>query len=129
MWICEKHKSENKEALASFKNEYQKNHELVLGLFATQIQVSAPISCKKRKVSTITETSVSKKSKSSMLKASEREEKEDTSKPACEHKSISTKEGTRKLKKKLSSSGEAVEVRPIPAGKYIRYICYITLYI
>ena len=78
MWICEKHKNENEEALESFKTEYQKNHELVLGLLTTQIQVSAPTSYKKRKVSTITEISVSKKSKSSMLKASESKEKEDS---------------------------------------------------
>ena len=55
--------------------------------------------------------------KSSVLEACEKEDKEVIAKPANSHKNISTNEGTRKLKKKFNSSGEEVEVRPIPEGR------------
>ena len=99
MWVCERHRRENKDALERFKEEYQKNHKMVLGLFTAQIHVNVNDPPKK-------------KEELSILKANGSDGK-DT--PA--HRNISTKEATRKLKRKLSSSGESVEVRPIPAGR------------
>ena len=55
MWICERHKNENEDALENFKNEYQKNHQLLLGLFTAQIQVPAQSPRKKSKVSGATD--------------------------------------------------------------------------
>ena len=33
MWVCLKHKNDNKEALEKFKNKYEKEHQLNFGLF------------------------------------------------------------------------------------------------
>ena len=58
------------------------------------------------------------KLKPSILEASEREEdKTENPKAAPAYKNITTKEATRKLRRKISSSGEHVEVKPIPKGR------------
>ena len=57
------------------------------------------------------------KSGPSILKAIEGEKKDKASKPVPVNKSISTKEATRKLKKKFRAAGDAVEVKPVPAGR------------
>ena len=98
MWVCERHKNENNEALENFKDEYQKNHKLTLGLFTTPIQL--PALAKTRNVTTPTKNN----KKSSILEACEKEDKEVNAKPANTHKNITTNEGTRKLRKKLNSS-------------------------
>ena len=96
MWICERHKDENQEALERFKAEYQKNHKLVLGLITTQVQLPALSPRVKRKVSTTTPNSTkpSKKPEASILKTS-KEDTDNKSKPAPEHRNISTKEATK----------------------------------
>ena len=118
MWICEKHKNENKDALENFKDEYQKNHKLLLGLFSTPIQISVQSPGRKNKIAAATESpSKSEESRPSMLEASKEEDKIVNSKAANSHKNISTKAATRKLRRKISLGGESVEVRPIPAGR------------
>ena len=57
MWTCERHKNENEDALESFKDEYKKNHKLLLGLFTTQVQVPAISPSKNNKVSGATDNS------------------------------------------------------------------------
>ena len=119
MWVCERHRNENHEALESFKDEYQKNHKLTLGLYTTPIHLPAVGRNKKREVDTPTDNLVKpeKKSKPSIFEASENDGKNAIQKPVNGHKNISTGEGTRKLRKKLNSSGEDVELRPIPEGR------------
>ena len=92
MWVCERHRNENHEALESFKDEYQKNHRLTLGLFTTPIQLTALGQNKKRKVSTSTDNLVKpdKKSNPSIFEASETDDKDAISKPVNGHKNIST---------------------------------------
>ena len=84
MWVCEKHRSDNKDALEKFKEEYQKNHKLVLGLFTAQIHINV-------------NESVKMKPDSSILEANGGEPPKE--KDSVEHRSISTSEATRKLKK------------------------------
>ena len=119
MWICEKHKDENEEALEKFKDEYQRNHKLLLGLFTTQLQTPAQSPDKKSKVPEGTKNIIEacEKSKPSILEISEEEEKTENSKSPPTYKNISTKAATKMLKRKISSSGENVEVRPIPKGR------------
>ena len=118
MWICEQHQGENNEALEKFKDEYQRNHKLLLGLFTTLLQIPAsPVS--KNKVPSDTENLIKPcmKSNPSILEASGRENKNENPRAAPAYKNITTKEATKKLRRKISSSGEHVEVKPIPKGR------------
>ena len=111
MWICDTHKEDNQEALEKFRDKYKTDCNLEFGLVVIG-SVFGPISpiCKKAKF-------VKKPTTYHSKSTDKNQENLRKSNDPLNSKSISTTEATRMLERKLSDSGEKIELRPIPAGR------------
>ena len=117
MWVCEKHQEDNQEALERFRERYKNDFSLDFGLVVigsvfghispfNDVEDSGP-----GETPLSANMSRSKDRKSPTKKTSRNFNKSHSS------KGISTTEATRMLERKLSDSGEKIELRPIPAGR------------
>ena len=137
MWVCLKHKNDNKEALERFKNKYEKEHQLNFGLFVCIGSLHGHINpmnaTVKRKVTMSKPQSSAVKGKkplknvhddcSKVLKQKEDsiENKNKGGRSSSKKTSpmrISSKEATRILRYKLSQDeGPEIVLKPIPKGR------------
>ena len=146
MWVCEKHQDDNKEALERFKRKYEKDYNLNFGLFVvgsifdqispipnnSLLNSNSELDNSKKKakwakkklkarLKPLDETAPPKDismntTKSRAGKGIKKKTSRKFNNPHCT-KNISSSEATKILQKKLSKSGEDIELRPIPAGR------------
>ena len=116
MWVCETHKEDNKQPLEKFKDQYRKNFNIDLGLTVTG-SAFAHISPFDGENSPFVKSAISMNT--SKPKDRKNLKNKDATKPdnTLNSKNISTTEATRMLQRKLSNSGENIELRPIPLGR------------
>ena len=134
MWVCCRHKEENKPGLEKFKEEINRKFSLEFVYVATRPEVSFVDSKKtpanadvdESEVSADVQPKASAEPISNVAKTSQIKEVvvDLTNSPdvvnsvaKSNHKSLSSEQALKKLKKKLDSQGEQVELRPIPKGR------------
>ena len=118
MWVCLKHKGQNKEALKKFKNEYRTKYNMEFAFMVGNPRVSiANPRGVKRKLSIPNNIKAAGKGQAQV-----KETKASLGNPAplsaqCGNGSMSSSQAQKKLKWKLKDKNVSDELRPVPKGK------------
>ena len=118
MWVCLKHKPQNKEAFKKFKTEFRSKYSLEFAFVVGNPRVmKADVRGVKRRLSISSNPKSGIKSSIQVKETKTGLESPGVTNAQCGHNSMSSSQAQKKLKLKLKDKNVSEELRPVPKGR------------